>query len=74
MDNEPKIRISIISDMGDEILELPPTEALAEMKRLVDTCGKWLFVDGVHTNVNRLTVEQLNSGSEYMITNLIKGG
>jgi len=72
--NENLIHISIISEKGDTMLDLIPADALAELQRQVHTKGKWLFVDGVHTNVDRLTVADLNPNSEYMLTNLIKGG
>jgi len=68
------ITILIVSESGDDTLELSPEEALAEMKRQVEKNGKWLFVNGVLTDVSKLTVGIQRCESVFMLTNRIRAG
>jgi len=74
MQEEQKIRLSIISIEGDTLKELVPAEALEEIKTQVRDHGKWFTVDGEMVAVDELTEFDLMPERNYLLSNLLKGG
>ena len=68
------IHIKVVSLDGHTDLELAPLEAIREINRLVKEEGKWAFLDGIFTDPQELTTDNLTQVQDITLTNALAGG
>ncbi len=69
-----KVKLKIVNEFGHQEKELAPQEAIAEIQREVEEHGRWLYVDGVYTNVDTLSKSDLESAQSVILANALQGG
>lgn len=68
------IKVCIVTSSGHEDLVIPIDEAIKQIEYQINSKKRWLYVDGVHTNMDELSIEKLENANDIRMMNQMIGG
>ena len=68
------IKVCIVTSSGHEDVVIPLDEAIKQIEYQINSKKRWLYVDGVHTNLDEINLEKLENANHITMMNQMVGG
>ena len=68
------VKLKIVNEFGHQEKEMTSQEAVIEVQKEIEERGRWLYVDGVYTNAETLTEQDLERAQSIVLANALQGG
>jgi hypothetical protein len=69
------VSYTVVNSTGEEYFkDVPVSDALNQIKNLIDTQSKWVYVGQNQETVDTLTEQKLASGESIVLTDQLGGG
>lgn len=71
---EKRVKISIISELGDTQKLVPLAHSVDFVKQEVNQNGRWLYLDSKYTSAEAVTQADLERANEILLGDTLVGG
>lgn len=71
---EQTIKVTIVTSRGPDAQTMAMSKALELIRNEINAHKRWLYVDGIQTNLDEIDIKKLASASDITLMNAIIGG
>ena len=68
------INVCIVTSSGHDNVVMPLNDALKQIEYQINSKKRWLYIDGVHTNMDELSLDKLEAANDIRMMNQMIGG